>query len=237
VTPSAVRLGVVTGLILEVDVLKAAAAKLRTAPPRIACHGPGQDRARKAARELIADGATHLLSFGIAAGLDPTIGVGTAIVATALRRPNAVELATDASWAACLAKALPGVQRAVIADSVDILTTVAMKAGVWSGTGALAADMESYGMAEEAKAAGLPCAVVRVVSDGAFHGIPPAAMAGANPDGTASVARVLAALLKAPEQLPALVRLGRDVGLARRRLRALADLGVARSFFAGVVDE
>jgi len=234
VSAGLVRLGIVTGLKLEADLLKSAAARLSAASILIACKGPGAARARRATEQLIAEGATHLLSFGIAAALDPTLAVGDVIVATAFRRAGVPDVASDRGWAERLARRLSGARFEVIADSTDILRTKAEKGELRASTSAVLADMESYGMAEAAAAR--PCAAIRVVSDAASQDLPPAAIAGANADGTISLARVLAAIAVNPLQIPALIRLGRSTGVATRRLRALADLGLARGFFAGSLD-
>lgn len=231
------RLGIVTGLVFEADIIRATAVGQHTAPPFVACAGPGTDRARHAAEDLIAQGVTHLLSFGIAAGLDVAVEAGAAIIAAGFRRPGAPEMASDPAWTDRLMRALPGVRTGFIADSRQILVTGDQKAELRVATAAIVADMESYGIAQAAATAGVPCAALRVVSDGAMQGLPAAVRAGANPDGTVNIGAVLAALLKAPGQLPALVRVGRGTGIARGRLRALADVGLARGFFAVAVDE
>lgn len=229
------RVGIVTGLVFEAEILKAAAARLNVIAPLIACEGPGATQSRCAAEKLIAQGATHLLSFGIAAALDPTLQAGAIVVASGFRRRGGQEIMSDKTWADRMRRALPDAQSGAIADSADILGDAAEKSALKAGTNAMVADMESYGMAEVA--AGRPCAAIRVVSDTAAQGLPLAARAGANPDGTVSIARVLTALAANPMQIPALYRLGRSTGVATKRLAALADLGFARGFFAGGFNE
>jgi nucleoside phosphorylase len=227
------KLGIVTGLKFEADILKSAIARHSGSPVLIACEGPGAARARRATESLVAQGATHLLSFGIAAAIDPIFAAGDVIVATAFRKTGRAEIESDRGWADRLVRRLPGARFEVIADSESILATAAEKEDLRRSTLAALADMESYGMANAA--AGRPCAALRVISDTARQGLPPAAIKGANADGAVSIARVLMSICGNPMQIPALIRLGASTGAARRRLRALADLGVARGSF--VVDE
>lgn len=226
------KLGIVTGLKFEADILKAAARNHSDAI-LVACEGPGAEKARRAAESLIAQGATHLLSFGIAAAIDRVLAVGDVIVATAFRRTGQAEIESDRGWAERLMRRLPDARFDVIADCADILRDADGKAALRASTGAAIADMESYGMAA---AAGRPCAALRVVSDTAAQGLPPAAIKGANADGTVSIARVLMSICGNPTQIPALIKLGNSTGVATRRLRALADLGAARGFWA-VLDQ
>jgi nucleoside phosphorylase len=227
------KLGIVTGLKFEADILKAA-ARNHSVSILVACEGPGAAQARRAAENLVAQGATHLLSFGIAAALDKTLAAGDMVVATSFRRTGQAEIGSDHGWAERLRRRLPDARFDAIADSADILSDADGKAALRAATGAAIADMESYGMAEAAN--GRPCAALRVVSDTASQGLPPAAIKGANADGTVSIARVLMSICGNPAQIPALVRLGNSTAVATQRLRALADLGVARSFCAGGLD-
>ncbi|MEX2453099.1 MAG: hypothetical protein WD470_00255, partial [Rhodospirillaceae bacterium] len=93
--PAHFRLGIVTGLQEEADIVRDA---LEAAPFAIAgnpalaldstavsCHGPGAARAAAAAAELIAGGARALLSFGVAGGCDPALPAGTVVLATGIR--------------------------------------------------------------------------------------------------------------------------------------------------------
>ncbi len=230
-----VRLGIVTGLVFEADILRSVGADAGPISILLACEGPGAAASKRATEKLIADGATHLLSFGIAAALDHVLGAGDVIVATAFRRAGSAEISSDRGWTERLVRRLPNVRLDVIADSASILATATEKENLRRASSAVLADMESYGMAEAAR--GRPCAAIRVVSDTAAQGLPFAAIAGANADGTVSIARVLKAIAANPLQIPSLIKLGRSTGVATRRLRALADLGLARSFFAGGLDE
>jgi pyruvate/2-oxoglutarate dehydrogenase complex dihydrolipoamide acyltransferase (E2) component len=225
-------LGVVTGLAFEAEVLRRTAAQFRLACPLLAIAGLGPGRARDSALRLGEAGATHLLSFGIATALDPTLGPGATVVAQCVGAQDGRTVAADVDWALRLAT-LPGAVSAVLAHADHVLASAGVKAALRSQVhGAIAADMESMGVAEAAQAAGLPFAVLRVISDGAEQGIPPAALAGTGPDGRTRITPVLRALIGAPWQLPALVALAASTAKARARLAALARLGLPRGFFA-----
>src|SRR4051812_37505966 len=90
-------LGIVTGLKFEAELLRAAAHR-HGEMPLIAVAGLGAGRAAGAARQLVRQGATHLLSFGLAAGLDPALKPGRAIVATAVQGENGTQFC-DGAWA------------------------------------------------------------------------------------------------------------------------------------------
>ncbi|MFP4003003.1 MAG: hypothetical protein ACLFV8_04440, partial [Alphaproteobacteria bacterium] len=97
-----------------------------------------------------------------------------------------------------------------------------------SASGAAAVDMESHAVARAARERGLPWAAIRAVADPANRTIPATAMAGLAPDGTARPWRVIRELTARPQDLPALIRLGRDAqaGLATLRGAALHLLPV-----------
>lgn len=71
------RIGIVTGLAAE-------AATLGPGPLRIALSAADPARASRAARSLVADGARLLVSYGLAAGLDPRLGPGAVLLPEAV---------------------------------------------------------------------------------------------------------------------------------------------------------
>lgn len=101
-----------------------------------------------------------------------------------------------------------------------MITTRAAKQQAWEDTGALAADLESGAVAQAAFDHGLPFAVLRVVCDPADRDLPPAAITALDADGRIRPAALLRSLARYPRQLPALIALGREAGLARAALMA-----------------
>ncbi len=71
------RIGIVTGLAAE-------AATLGPGPLRVALSAADPARASRAARSLVADGAQLLVSYGLAAGLDPRLGPGAILLPEAV---------------------------------------------------------------------------------------------------------------------------------------------------------
>lgn len=71
------RIGIVTGLAVE-------AATLGPGPFRVALSAADPARASQAARSLVADGAQLLVSYGLAAGLDPRLGPGAVLLPEAV---------------------------------------------------------------------------------------------------------------------------------------------------------
>jgi hypothetical protein len=91
--------------------------------------------------------------------------------------------------------------------------------------------MESHIAAQAAKAAAIPFAALRVVSDAADEDLPPAVLVGMDAGGRMALLPVLRSLAARPGQLAALIRAGRG---AERAFRGLADahrlLGVRLGF-------
>ena len=86
-------------------------------------------------------------------------------------------------------------------------------------TGAAAVDMESHIAARIAAAYQIPFVACRAIIDSADKPLPPAALVGLRPDGTADVLAVLRSVLQRPSQVPALVRTALDARIARAALR------------------
>jgi hopanoid-associated phosphorylase len=192
--------------------LKSEAALLPAGVRRVISGG---DPARLDA--LWPDDATCVLSFGIAGGLAPGVARGTVILASALWEHGAVR-PVDAAWLAALAGRIPA-RIGLLAASDTLLDSAAAKSALHTQSGALGVDMESGAAARFAAARGIPFAALRAVADGPDEALPRAAAIGLNPDGSPAPGRVLAALLRRPAELPALLRLARASAKAHAALR------------------
>jgi adenosylhomocysteine nucleosidase len=218
-------LGILTGLAKEAEIARAIS-------PLVLCSASDPARAEALARDLVAQGATALLSFGIAGGLAPGLRSGDLVIGTAVRTRTA-DHACDPGLAAQLAAALPGASRGVVWGGDVIVDTSAAKATLHRDSGADIVDLESAALAAAAVAAGLPFGVLRAVADPAAHGLPPAALVGLDAEGRPAVGPVLRALARSPGQLPALIRLGRQSGTAMAALLAAAR-ALGRGHLRGV---
>jgi hopanoid-associated phosphorylase len=207
-----VALAAVTGLEAEARIARRAGLDAESA-------GAGLGAATRAAEALVARGATALLSFGIAGGLDPALRTGSPVVATAVATEGGERLAADPVLAAQFASLLPAATTGIILGADRPIATAADKAHLHVATGARAVDTESHLVALAAARHGLPFAALRVVADTAAHGLPPAATAGFVPAGRSPLRPVLVELARSPAQLPALLT------LALRTARAFRELG------------
>jgi adenosylhomocysteine nucleosidase len=200
------RVGIVTGLEAE--------ARIARRLGRVVAVGGGTaDGARAAARILADQGATALVSFGLAGGLDPVLVPGTLIVPDAVMAAGAL-LPTDPA----LSRALGGPTTACLLGADAIAATAAEKRQLWEESGCAALDLESGGVAEIARAQTLPFAVLRAVCDPAGMSLPAAALLALSLDGRMAPYSVFIAALRDPAQIPALLRLGAAAARARGAL-------------------
>ena len=164
----------------------------------------------------LAPGAAGIISFGTCGALDPALRVGDWVVGSGL--VGASDLPCDARWGEVLAARLPVARRGLIYADGRLLGSAAMKAEAFA-CGALVVDMESHLAGEAARAAGLPFAVLRCVSDNAEAMLPPAILAAMRPDGGLAPGAMLASVARQPGQLPALVHALRGFFQAFRVLK------------------
>lgn len=197
-------IGIVTGMAFEAQLLREGRALIR-------CAGLRPRAAQEAADTLVKGGATALMSFGIAGGLDPALAPGTLIVAG------------DEAWATTLQKHFPAALARALTPTAVVLADPIEKAALFKVTGAAAADMESLGVAEVAAARGLPFVAVRVIADTAHDRVPSVAINAATPDGRVRVVASIAGALRHPSQIPDLIRLGRQTATAKAVLRRIAE--------------
>ena len=187
--------------------------------------------AARMVRRLIEAGATGIVSFGLAGGLDPRLPAGALMVANAVT-VNGDVLPTDptlnARWGGSTGHLCLGLDRVIV--SAD------EKRRLSQASGAAVVDMESGAVATIAGAAGVPFAVVRAVCDPAHRTLPPAALVALDAAGRLVGARLAMSILRRPAQLRALIALARDAALARRALRARA-MRLAPGHLAGAGTE
>jgi len=191
--------------------------------------GVGISAAAAGARRLAAAGARALISWGVAGALDPELAAGTLVLPREIISPDNVSFATATDWREHVRSAIEA-HYAVCTGSLLTcrapLGSVAAKARAFRETAAVAVDMESSAVAEVAAAQRIPFLAVRAIVDGAADEIPRAAlMAAAAGTATLRIGRLLAALARAPGELPALIRLAGRYGSARRTLSAVARSG------------
>lgn len=191
-------IGAVTGMLSEGRLLDGLGF-------RIVAGGGHAAATKRKTEELIAGGATSLLSFGIAGALDPSLKPGDLIIAGAVQLADGRTIACDPAWQRQV-RDKAGALAGLIAGRSIAAASRAEKGALFESSGALAVDMESHHVAEAASRHGLPFLVIRAVADTAEDTVPEAALVGLNEEGRPAIGAVLLSLLKKPWQLPGLIR-------------------------------
>ncbi|HVH77347.1 MAG TPA: hypothetical protein VM755_20715 [Stellaceae bacterium] len=178
------------------------------------------DRQRTAALvDSALEGASCLVSFGIAGALAPQLRPGDVVLSGEVIAPDGrwrseEGLCRRLGALACEIGAVEG----PVYGAPSILALPRQKERAWSETGALAVDLESDVVARAARQAGIPFLVLRSIADTVYRELPSAALLPLAADGTPEVLRVLADVIRRPRQIAALVGLARE---ARTALSAL----------------
>lgn len=218
--------GVVCGFQAEVDCFWQAVDQIGLDRDafKIVASGSSAKRGRQAANDLVQQGCSKLLSFGIAGGLTPKLRVGDVVfsnhVVTTLdesygKRPTAKKVdGLSLGGAKPLQMTVCGVDE-IVFNPTD-------KARLHQLTRAAIADMESHGVARAAKEAGIPFFVLRSVSDAVGDHLPEFVANGVNEDGTPNLKPILMALLKNPFRLGALLKLKGNTDTALAALQSAA---------------
>ncbi len=221
---------VVTGMAFE--------ARIARAPGVEVVYGTHAERLERALAQVLARGASGVMSFGTAGGLAPDLMPGTLIVADTVDGPLG-RVSTDPAWSERIASTLHAslrnvrVERGTLVAVARPVVSQQEKEALHRSSGALAVDMESHIAAAQAAAHGVPFVVCRALVDPAWRTLPPAATAGLREDGTTALVPILRELAREPAQLPAMIRLALDARAARRSLvaarSALLRAGALRS--------
>lgn len=191
--------------------------------------GMGRERAEAASRLLLSRGATALVSWGVAGGLDPELESGTVVLADAVHASDDGPVMGDTSWRDRLVKLL-GERVSNVTGSVvhadEILDSAAIKGQVFERTRASVVDMETLGVAGVAVEAGVSWIAVRVVTDNAGMSLPPAVTSVSDERGRLRPTG-LARLVLSPWLWPDLSRLARANTAAARSMRELSRIAGA----------
>ncbi len=160
----------------------------RSSEVAVARCGVGKVNAALAAAALALAGVTHAVFTGVAGALDPQLRIGDIVVATdlvqhdvdvtALGHPAGQLLGEPFSWtcdarladklaaaAEVVAAGRRSVMRGRIASGDQFIAGPERAAAIRSTFGALCAEMEGAAFAQACHELGLPCAVVRIMSD------------------------------------------------------------------------
>jgi hopanoid-associated phosphorylase len=200
-------------------------ARLMAGPGIVVIAGGGDSQRLERELEILAGSASAILSSGLAGALAPDLRPGDIVIGTDCASFNAT--GPDESSAAFgreLGRHVPNARAGLVWAGDHPVADAAEKAAIHRETGALAVDMESHIAARVAARHRLPFAALRVISDAADVSLPPAALAGMQPDGGIALGAILSSLAQNPAQLPALIRVGRDATRAFRVLGGLHDM-------------
>ena len=193
----------------------------------VAVSGMGRTAAVAAADALVDAGATALVSWGLAGGLDPRLRAGTICLPSVVVSRDGAAFATDVHWREILAAAISHHLRVVsgrLLTNAVAIEDVAAKAAAFAETGAVAVDMESAGVAQIAASKRLPFVAVRAIVDTAGDTLPRAVMA-AGTEGRVRLARLLFGIVRSPREIAAVMRLAQRYRAAIRALGAVARTG------------
>ncbi|MES1924620.1 purine phosphorylase [Salinisphaera sp. T31B1] len=194
----------------------------------VALSGLGAERAATTARQLVADGADRLISWGSAAALAPALTPGDLLLPRAIvaegGRLYPCDMAMIQALTARLALTLR-IQCGPLAEASGVLVNVAAKQVLYERSRAVAADMESAAIARVAAEAGIGFMAIRAVADDARMILPPAAHAAVDDDGALRPLAMLRALAGRPRSMHAQLRALKQLAVA---FKAAQDtLGVA----------
>jgi hypothetical protein len=167
--------------------------------------GIGSDAATAAAESIFRDKPDLCIASGLAGGLSETLRAADIVAADRVSGPTGAPIACDPS---ALELALECGARRIDAlySAPAIVITAEQKRQL--RTMGEAVDMETRTILGESQQRHIPALALRAVSDTADFDLPLDLNRALSPQGTIDRSRLLAAVVRRPEALPGLVRLG-----------------------------
>ena len=185
--------------------------------------GMGENAARQAAKSLLENGATALVSFGVAGALDSSLCSGDLVLPESIN-VNGETLLVTINWRDQLKQLLPGeltVVGGTLAASKQVVSTEIAKRELANFTGACAVDMESGAIAEVAANASIPFITIRAITDPIEFSPPEALLSAIYPDGSVNAMRLISLVLQRSVGIGTLMRLGVGMRAASNTLSAV----------------
>jgi nucleoside phosphorylase len=171
--------------------------------------GIGRENAEKAIRRALAKATPALvLTCGFAGGLNPELKLGAVVFSSEIERLFARFVSAGAKPAEIFC-----------ADRVAV--TVAEKKQLRLQTHADAVEMESGAIQEVCRAAQVPCATVRVISDPADEDLPLDFNSLSKPDKSLDFGKLAWAIVRSPGKIRGLLRLQKNTRFAAAQLAAV----------------
>jgi len=195
---------------------------IRSSEALVEISGAGEERAGAAAHRLLDLGATSLVSWGVAGGLDPDLEPG-AVVLPDIVHTDGSSYPVDVAWRDRLLVRLQGrvvTSTSPLVQATRPFMTTAEKKELHLRTGAAAVDMESAAVAAIAHEMGVPFIVVRVVVDAAGVRLPEVALTISDERGRLKRSAVLRLIFQ-PGEWRGMLRLGQANAAAGRSMSKL----------------
>ncbi len=214
------ELDTLTSIVIEKGTCVAVADKLL-----VVYSGAGEKNAHKAAELLIAKGATCLMSWGCAAGLDQSLKPGDLVLANILLDADRQRVNFDVSWhqysKLMLQKSLK-VLSGCLLESKELVSSSDEKKSLHLATNATVLDMESVAVAKVAVAHQLPFLAVRAVADPVTMSLPKAVQHALTPQGDIVLRKLGWFLVCHPSEIVGLIKLALHFSAAKKTLSKVA---------------
>ncbi len=191
----------------------------------IAYAGAGAANAETAAKQLIAQGAQQLISWGCAAALTEQLKSGDLVVADSLEDEQGNMIVCDKNWQNRVVKTLNtdlNVVNGKMADSSRIIASTREKKDFNQRTSALALDMESFAVARICLDNNIPFVTIRAIADPVDFPLPQAVDQAMEASGEINFNKLIRHILLHLWEIPALIRLGLHFKKANHTLKATA---------------
>lgn len=188
--------------------------------------GIGPINANMAATLLIDRGVNALISWGCAAGLDPHLNPGDLVIPKQVQTEHKIVYHADKFWLESVYALLNtklSVSIGSLVESSRIIVNHGEKRSIHDQTGAVALDMESAAVFAAGHAAGLPCLALRAIVDPVALDLPQAIVLSQNAEGQVDIKKLLLHLCCHPQQIPGLIKLGRNFKAAAVSLKIVAE--------------
>jgi adenosylhomocysteine nucleosidase len=193
---------------------------------RVVITGMGAERAQRVARAAFGWQPDLCISAGFAGGLNPANRAGDVLVASNIRDGETHRTIASDKRVLSLAEGSGARRIETLYTSAHAISTVEDKRRL--GRAADAVDMESFFILNEARERGIAGVAIRALSDAADENLPMDFTQLLDDRGQVRGARLALAIARAPQRIPALLRLGSASRRGAMKLAQVLDKTIER---------
>ncbi len=204
----------------------------------VAISGQGVERARRATRFLLKADPIFVLNFGVAGALVPGLKSGDLVIPGSItdgRNTEAIDSIPGEKINAILQSNGIGFQNGLLVTHPEVAPSTSDKGNLHNSTGAIAVDMEAFGIYQECRSARVPFHIVKAITDTVDQTVPLSVTSCLSETGHVKLAQFTLNIICRPWLIPRLIEMQKSFAAAvysLEQVKLLLSINISRALIS-----